>query len=125
MKNVPRLLPTIIVSSAVVVIGWQLMLPPVVGLSNNGDFGKVLGNFGLGAPRDHEHVFADTTYDFDSRYFYRAGFSSSESILSCLHSLSAQCFPGMAASICGMFSRRGHGTRSVPAFCSCLVTSRT
>lgn len=80
MKRVPRL-PTVIISLAVVLIGWQLMLPPVVGLANNGDFGKILGNFGLGALEEHEFVFADTKYDFHSRYFYKAGFSSSEMLL--------------------------------------------
>src|SRR5260370_40959546 len=81
MKKVPRLPSAIIISSAVVVISWQLMLRPVVGLANNGDFGKVLGSFGLGAPREHEFRFADTKYDFDSRYFYKNGFFSSEFIL--------------------------------------------
>jgi len=81
MKKVHRLPSAIIISSAVVVISWQLMLRPVVGLANNGDFGKVLGSFGLGAPREHEFRFADTKYDFDSRYFYKNGFFSSEFIL--------------------------------------------
>jgi len=76
-----RLPSAIIIVSAVGVICCQLMLPPVVGLANNGDFGKVLGSFGLGAPREHEHIFADTKYNFDPRYFYKAGFSSSEFIL--------------------------------------------
>ncbi|HVP46043.1 MAG TPA: hypothetical protein VMT32_05645 [Bryobacteraceae bacterium] len=77
----PRLSSVIIVSLAAGVIFWQLMLPPVVGLANNGDFGKILGNFGLGGPREHEHIFADTKYAFDSRYFYKSGYSSSELIL--------------------------------------------
>jgi hypothetical protein len=95
-KTVPRLPSVIIISSAVVVIGWQLMVPPVVGLANNGDFGKILGNFGLGAPREHEFIFADTSYDFDSRYFYKAGYSSSELIL---------VLPALALS--AMFSKSG------------------
>lgn len=81
MKQVHRLPSAIIISSAVVVICWQLMLRPVVGLANNGDFGKVLGSFGLGAPPEHAFRFADTKYDFDPRYFYKNGFFSSEFIL--------------------------------------------
>jgi len=77
----PTLPSVIIISSAVGVICWQLMVPPVVGLANNGDFGKILGNFGLGAPREHAFVFADTKYNFDPQYFYKAGYSSSELVL--------------------------------------------
>ena len=68
-----RLTP-IIIGAAALTIGWQLMVPPVVGLANNGDFGKLLGNFGLGTPWEHEHMFADTMYDFDSRYRWRPAF---------------------------------------------------
>lgn len=95
-ENVPRLYSVIIISSAVMVIGWQLMVPPVVGLANNGDFGKILGNFGLGAPREHEHIFADTKYDFHPLYFYKVGYFSSELIL---------VLPALALS--AVFSRNG------------------
>ena len=55
----------------------QLMLPPVVGLANNGDFGKMLGYFGMGAPPEHEFIFADTHYTFERRYKFDPGFYSS------------------------------------------------
>src|SRR4029077_4578619 len=70
-----------VLAAAVFVLGWQLMLPPVVGVANNGDFGKLLGRYSLGAPIEHEADFADTRYEFDARYRYESGFHSSESIL--------------------------------------------
>jgi hypothetical protein len=71
----------LVLAAAVFVLGWQLMLPPVVGVANNGDFGKLLGRYGLGAPTGDEADFADTKYEFDSRYHYESGFHSSESLL--------------------------------------------
>src|ERR1700730_6635730 len=71
----------LVLAAAVLLLGWQLMLPPVVGVANNGDFGKLLGRYGLGAPIHHEVAFADTRYEFDARYHYESGFYSSESIL--------------------------------------------
>jgi hypothetical protein len=71
----------VVLATAGFLLGWQLMLPPVVGVANNGDFGKLLGRYSLGAPIEHEADFADTRYDFNSRYHYESGFHSSESLL--------------------------------------------
>ncbi|HXB67926.1 MAG TPA: hypothetical protein VNY05_06770 [Candidatus Acidoferrales bacterium] len=71
----------LVLAAAVVLLGSQLILPPAVGVANNGDFGKLLGRYSLGAPIEHEADFADTRYEFDSRYHYESGFYSSESIL--------------------------------------------
>src|SRR5690242_12728009 len=67
--------------AAALVLTWQLMLPPVVGVANNGDFGKVIGYFGMGAPREHEYEFADSKYTFDSAYRFAPGLYSSELLL--------------------------------------------
>jgi hypothetical protein len=29
------------------IVGYQILVPPVVGLGNSGDFGKIIGLFGL------------------------------------------------------------------------------
>src|SRR5450432_416946 len=70
----------VVLAAAVFLLGWQLMLPPVVGVANNGDFGKLLGRYSLGAPIDHEADFADTRYEWNLRYRYESGFHSSESL---------------------------------------------
>ena len=61
------------------ILFWQLILPPVVGVSNNADFGKLLGRFGLGAP--DEFQYANTRYEFNDRYRFQSGFWSSELLL--------------------------------------------
>jgi hypothetical protein len=69
-------LSRLLVLAAAVALGWQLMLPPVVGVADNGDFGKLIGRFGLGSGQTFEY--ADTTFFFSDRYRYHSGFNSSE-----------------------------------------------
>jgi hypothetical protein len=66
---------------AAAILTWQIFVPPVVGLANNGDFGKLIGRYGLGAPSENEHWFAPTKYTFDPRYRFKSGFESSERLL--------------------------------------------
>jgi hypothetical protein len=67
--------------AAAVILLWQLAVPPVVGLANNGDFGKVIGIFNMEAPPGDEYHFADTRYEFSPRYHYWAEFYSAEQLL--------------------------------------------
>jgi len=62
--------------AAALVLFWQLMLPPVPGVADNGDFGKLLGRYGLGSGKTF--VYADTKFFFGDENRYRSGFSSSE-----------------------------------------------
>jgi len=57
------------------------MIPPVVGLGNNGDFGKVSGYFSIGYPAEQEARYAPVKFHFDRVYRYHSGFRSSEMIL--------------------------------------------
>ena len=68
---------------AAAVVSYQTFLPPVVGLANDGDFGKIAGVFRLGSPLEGSLVnrFSYTTYVFDQKFYYRSDFASSESIL--------------------------------------------
>ena len=60
------------------ILFYQLILPPIVGLSDNGDFGKVIGRFGLEA-RVHKHVsYIDVAYDLHPERGWKSGFSSTE-----------------------------------------------
>ena len=67
--------------AATIILVWQLVIPPVVGLANNGDFGKVIGIFNMQAPSGDDFLFADTRYEFSPRYHYRAQFYSTEQLL--------------------------------------------
>ena len=62
-------------------VGYQILLPPVVGLANSGDFGKVIGVFGLTAPIEDENAWAATRYEFNPEKRYWAGFYSSEHLV--------------------------------------------
>jgi hypothetical protein len=46
------------------ILTYQLIIPPVVGLADNGDFPKVIGRFDLFARSDHRYRFIDTVYEF-------------------------------------------------------------
>jgi hypothetical protein len=63
------------------IIGYQLFVPPSIGLANNGDFGKVTGLFGFDSPPGDTYSYIDLKYRFESRYHYNSGFYSSETLL--------------------------------------------
>jgi hypothetical protein len=69
------------VVAAAAVLGFQLLIPPRVGLANNGDFGKVAGHFGLHAPAQDEFAFANLKWSIDAKYHWDSGFYSSETLL--------------------------------------------
>jgi hypothetical protein len=68
-------------TAAVAVVVVQLMLPPVIGVANNGDFSRTYGIFHLTMPVADEVRFADTRYRFDPQVNYFGGFYSSETLL--------------------------------------------
>jgi len=68
-------------SLASVIVGYQLFIPPVVGLANNGDFGKVIGIFDLTGPLPDENAWADTRWEFNPKKHYWAEYYTSEHVL--------------------------------------------
>ncbi|HLM98286.1 MAG TPA: hypothetical protein VK335_03335 [Bryobacteraceae bacterium] len=67
-------------AAAALVLFWQLVLPPPVGVADNGDFLKLTGRCSLGAPNREYYI--DTHYAFDSHYNWQgSGFYSSELLL--------------------------------------------
>ena len=70
---------------AAAAIGWQVLVPPIVGLAENGDFPKIVRRFDLVAPvaddgdRWFKYVF--TRYIFDPASRWDSEFRSSESLL--------------------------------------------
>jgi hypothetical protein len=72
---------TAFLALAFAIVGYQILMPPVVGLANNGDFGKVIGIFNLTGPIEDENAWADTRFEFNPKKHYWAGYYSSEHIL--------------------------------------------
>src|SRR5712691_6372578 len=72
---------TAFLALASAIVSYQILVPPVVGLANNGDFGKVIGVFNLTGPIQDENAWADTRYEFNPKKHYWAGFYSSEHLL--------------------------------------------
>jgi hypothetical protein len=72
---------TAFVALASAILGYQILVPPVVGLANNADFGKVIGIFDLTGSVEDENGWADTRYEFNREKHYWAEFYSSEHVL--------------------------------------------
>jgi hypothetical protein len=72
---------TAFLALASAIVGYQIFAPPVVGLANNGDFGKVIGVFDLTGPREDENGWADTRYEFNPEKHYWAEVYSSEHVV--------------------------------------------
>jgi hypothetical protein len=63
------------------ILFYQLIIPPVVGLADNGDFAKVIGRFDL-SPRVHRtYEFIDTVYEIRSDKHWVSDFISVEIVL--------------------------------------------
>jgi hypothetical protein len=77
MKRADR--AAFLVIAAIVV--YQSMIPPVVALGNNGDFGKISGHFSFGYPPALEYRYAPLKFHYDPRYEYHAEFRSTENLL--------------------------------------------
>jgi 4-amino-4-deoxy-L-arabinose transferase-like glycosyltransferase len=78
--------------AAAAIVGYQLFVPPVVGLGDDGDFGKITGPVGLkyaGAPRVYD--FLTLKYDITPPW-WASGYLSSESLLVRTARLAARVF---------------------------------
>ena len=71
----------VFVGAAAAILCYQLLLPPVVGLADNGDFVKVIGRFGLHGKVYRTYQFIDTVYEFDPERRWVGAFYSSEILL--------------------------------------------
>ena len=56
----------VFVLAAAAILFYQLILPPVIGIGDNGDFAKIIRRFDLVQNTDTIAWFAQTTYHFDS-----------------------------------------------------------
>jgi len=72
-----RLFPVLVVAAAAAIVFVQLLVPPVVGVADNGDFPKMLGPYGLRNPTAYWQ-YIGLTYELDPAYFYDSGFYSTE-----------------------------------------------
>src|SRR5258708_35898312 len=65
------------------VLAWLLFLPPVIGLANNGDFGKLVGSHNLWVPNELEFAYAVDHYEIRADKHWDSDFLSSESLFVC------------------------------------------
>lgn len=66
---------------AIGIVSFQIFVPPVIGLADNGDFVKITGRFDLYLPQGQANGFADTTYTIDPQHHWRGDHISSEILL--------------------------------------------
>ena len=67
--------------AAAAILSCQLIVPPVVGLADNGDFAKVTGRFNLYAPVHRIYEWIDTVYQIRSDRHWTSDNYSSEILL--------------------------------------------
>src|SRR5208282_2266266 len=68
----------VLVGSAGAILCYQLLLPPVVGLADNGDFAKVLGRFDLWGKVHKTYLYCDTVYRLEPGHHWVSDFYSTE-----------------------------------------------
>ena len=68
----------VFVLAAGAILFYQLILPPVVGLADNGDFAKVIGRFNLYGRVTKPHRYIDAVYNFRSDKHWVSDFISLE-----------------------------------------------
>ena len=78
--HLPERLALLLAAAA---IGFQCFVPPSIGLANNGDFPKIIGQFDVGDPAFQTDVvrYADLRYVVDPKYHWDSKFHSSEVLL--------------------------------------------
>src|SRR5690242_11971919 len=69
----------VVVAAAAIVLFCQLLAAPIVGLADNGDFSKLIGQYGLTSPAYWEYI--RVRYPLQPYLHYYPGFSSSEQVL--------------------------------------------
>ena len=67
--------------AAAAILFYQLIVPPVVGLADNGDFSKVTGRFDLFAPVHRTYEWVDTVYEINPEHHWVSDNYSSEILL--------------------------------------------
>ena len=67
--------------AAAAILCYQLFLPPIVGLADNGDFAKLTGRFDLHAKTFRVGQFVDATYEIDPKWHWSGPYYSSETLL--------------------------------------------
>jgi len=64
--------------AAAAILTYQLMIPPIAGLADNGDFPKVTGRFNLYAPVHRIYEYIDTTYQIRADKHWVSNFITAE-----------------------------------------------
>jgi hypothetical protein len=71
-------------AAAAAILLFQVLLPPAIGMADNGDFGKIIGKFNLYPAvddlKDSAFRYIDLFYNFRADNYVDAGFHSSETL---------------------------------------------
>jgi hypothetical protein len=90
----------LVVAAIAAALVWQLFLPPLIGLADQGDFSRIMGRFDIGHLSDkfYDRYFAyfESKYRIDKTEHWDPGFVSSQSLL-----------VAIALRINSLFSKRG------------------
>jgi hypothetical protein len=75
-----RILVILYVTVVAVLLGWQIFLPPFVGLADNGDFAKIAGHYDLGTEDSarNEYIYFVSDYKFAPKFHWNSRIVSSE-----------------------------------------------
>lgn len=80
MSKLASRLEWIVLVAAAGVLAWLLLIPPFIGIADNGDFAKVAGRYRLwgrsGAP--NEFLYFQPDYDRDPAHYWNPGYYPSE-----------------------------------------------
>src|ERR1022692_3241816 len=81
----PECLVVIAIAAAV---GWQLFVPPLIGIADNGDFPRIMGRFDIGylsaKYEDRYYYYFLSKYGIDKKNYWDSKFVSSQSLLDAL-----------------------------------------
>ena len=76
-----RFLILVVFLVAAMAVAFPLFKTPILGIANNGDFGKVCLQFALSAPQEEEYLYVSRIYRFDESKRWDSGFRSTEALL--------------------------------------------
>jgi hypothetical protein len=70
--------------AAGLIVGWQILVPPIVGLADSGDFPRVMSRFRIGYPpgifAESQFKYLVRQYEIRPRHFIDYGFRTSENL---------------------------------------------
>jgi hypothetical protein len=106
--------------AAALIVGWQILIPPIVGLADNGDFPRVMSRFNIGYPpgifAESQFKYLVRQYEIRPRHFIDYGFRTSENLFVRVSLVVNRIFFGKRS-----YDIRTLGAVHLVAFLLCLI----